>query len=454
MSLEKFFKKNKEFFQLAYGVILIFLIPLFLIYNTLFLIENYNKSINVSLQKHSLSTGKNIMAYLNDGNENKIQEKLDILEKNNNEIIEITYSKKEGDTFVAIASTQKEKIGEESGNYFYHLSFNQKEGEGIATDSKSLNTQGEEKVESERYWLVGMPYVVEENKSGVLSLKISSKIVDDLTTDSRNKSIVLLIVEIVVVVLFLLLAVRFWDYVLLYKKAKEVEEMKDEFISMASHELRTPVTGIKGYSSMILDGSFGEVSEKVINASSMIKNASERLGSLVEDLLNVSRIEQGRMEFKKEPINTKLVIKEVVDEISIQAEEKNLKLSFNPHDENLPSLELDKDKLKQILVNIIGNSIKYTEKGSVVVSTYQKDKNFLAISIKDTGIGMNEEERKRLFQKFYRIKNKETEKINGTGLGLWITKQIVELMEGKIYVDSIKGMGTEISLVFPLKNNL
>jgi len=282
-------------------------------------------------------------------------------------------------------------------------------------------------------------------------MKLSSQIVDDLTGYNRNASIFLLIITILIVILFLAAAVRLWDYALLYKKIKEVDQMKDEFISIASHELRTPVTGIRGYVSMILDGTFGKVTGKMEESLKMVEGAATRLASLVEDLLNVSRIEQGRLEVKTTAQDANHIIKEITAELSIQAEQKKLGLKYTPHTEQFPLINIDSDRFKQILINLIGNAIKYTEKGQVDITTAEKDNGkFLEIKIKDTGIGMSAQDRGRLFQKFYRVQTEKTKGITGTGLGLWITKQIIELMKGTIMIDSMEGVGTQVTLQFPI----
>ena len=455
MNLDKFLEKNREILQIIYGIFLIILIPLLILYNTVFIIKNYNESIDVSLHKHSLSIGRSILPYIEDeiNDKEKIQERIDYLVKNNPELLELNVALNDGDEFVVVASTQDGELEKSYNDMFYLLSFNQEINDGIARDSINIiniEDNMEDQIAEERFWKVGMPISENNEKVGVLSMKVSSKIIDNLTRENKTSSLYLLFGEIVIVILFLLLAVRFWDYALLYRKAKDIDKMKDEFISIASHELRTPVTGIKGYSSMILDGSFGEINDKIKNSAQIIQSASERLGILVDDLLNVSRIEQGRMEIKKEKTNIYQIVKEVVNELKIQADMKKLDLKFLTHDKNLPLINIDSEKFKQILINIIGNSIKYTEKGSISISTHVKEKKYLVLNIKDTGIGMDNEERRRLFQKFYRVQNEKTKKVSGTGLGLWITKQMVEMMDGDITVDSIKGTGTEFTIYFPV----
>jgi two-component system phosphate regulon sensor histidine kinase PhoR len=226
--------------------------------------------------------------------------------------------------------------------------------------------------------------------------------------------------------------------------------MKDEFISMASHELRTPVTVIKGYAQMMLEESKDlNIKKEGIEYLSIINTSTERLGDLIEDLLNVSRIEQGRFKIELKEINAKPIIEETIKEMSFQAKEKNLNLNFEVIENTSDLINADNDKLKQVLINIIGNSIKYTNEGSVDVKISNKENN-LIVNIKDTGIGMSAKEREHLFEKFYRVKNKKTQDVVGTGLGLWITKQIIEIMKGSISVDSIEGVGTQVTIEFPL----
>ncbi|MBI4121826.1 MAG: HAMP domain-containing histidine kinase [Parcubacteria group bacterium] len=239
---------------------------------------------------------------------------------------------------------------------------------------------------------------------------------------------------------------------MLAKKLKEVEALKDEFISMASHELRTPITSLRGYLSMMVEGSLGEMSPLAKEKATMMSGSADRLNDLVEDLLNVSRIEQGRLSLNLELADVSAIIKAVMAELDVQARQKGLTFSYEAPVEPLPQLLLDPNRLKQILINIIGNAIKYTPKGSVIITTVLREDNLVEIKCADTGLGMTAKEREKLFSKFYRVKNKETETIKGTGLGLWITKQLIELMEGEVLVDSIKGVGTQMTLLFPVKS--
>ncbi len=455
MKLREFFTNNKETLQLVYGVMLVILIPLLIAYNTVFIIGKYNESMDVALQRQALTVGRSIYALIkNDlGNEEIVQKKIKELSSKNSEFQELSILVPEGEHFKIVASSEKETLGKTLEFYYYQIAWSQPDNDGLATDSLKLatTTEGEKIIgrfsREDRFWLVTMPMKDSSGKKqALLSMKISSKIVDDLTNYNRNASIYLLAITVLIVILFLSIAIRLWDYALLYKKIKEVDQMKDEFISIASHELRTPLTSIKGYLSLVLDGTYGEIENKEMKEG--INKAivsSKRLEVLVEDLLNVSRIEQGRLDVKNEEIEIEPIIQEIISQLKITADEKNLLLEYEKPKEKLPLVLADPERLKQALINLIGNSVKYTEKGSIKVTT-KMGNGKMEIKIADTGIGMSADEQKHLFEKFHRVQNEKTAKIIGTGLGLWITKQIIELMDGKIYLESMKDVGTQITI--------
>lgn len=463
MNLKEFLTKNRETFQLLYGVVLIVLIPALIAYNTIFIIGKYNESMDVSLQRQALTVGRSIYALIKDdlNNEETIQVKIKELSDKNPDFQELTVLIPNDDNFKIIASSKDENIGKVLSFYYYQIAWAQPDNNGLATDSLKLAAQiGNEELSSnkdrefisyisgeDRFWLVAMPLSDSFGKKQVLlSMKISSKIVDDLTNYNRNASIYLLAITVLIVILFLSITIRLWDYAILYKKIKEVDQMKDEFISIASHELRTPLTAIKGYLSLILDGTYGKLENKGMQEGvSRAVISTKRLEALVKDLLNVSRIEQGRLDVKNIVTEIEPIIQEIISQLKVSADKKKLALEYEKPKEKLPQVLADPERLKQALINLIGNSIKYTEKGSVKITT-RAGSGKLEIKIADTGIGMSAEEQKHLFEKFHRVKNEKTEKISGTGLGLWITKQIVELMKGKIYLESMKDVGTKVTV--------
>lgn len=276
------------------------------------------------------------------------------------------------------------------------------------------------------------------------TLSLADMAIDKSITNSR-----ILLFLVIILILFLFLRhSKIIDYVDLYKKLKEVNQLKDDFISMASHELRTPLTVIRGYAEFVSEAP--ELSPETKNYVSIIDTSTKELDALVADMLDVSRIEQGRMSFKMEKVNPVETIEKVVASLSMSAKEKGLNLSFDKTKvDNNQYINIDVDRLRQILVNLIGNAVKYTLKGEIIVHQYVENGR-LYIRISDTGIGMTEEERVRLFEKFYRIKIKETENIRGTGLGLWITAKIITEMNGKISVESIKSVGSHFIVSFPI----
>lgn len=264
--------------------------------------------------------------------------------------------------------------------------------------------------------------------------------------ENIRKSVVILLVVLLFLLLLFFRHARIIDYTVLYKKLKDVDAMKDDFLSMASHELRTPLTAIRGYAD-ILKTSGEVVSSQGLKSLTRIDISARELDRLIADILDVSRIEQGRMQFEMQEFNSTKIIAEVCDSLRMQAEAKGLELKLNLKPE--ARISADRGKLRQIAMNLIGNSIKYTSKGKITVSSEIKNGELLW-KVSDTGLGMSAEELKNLFNKFWRSGDKEVRKQTGTGLGLWITKQLIEQMNGTISVESIKGVGSHFIVRFPL----
>lgn len=301
--------------------------------------------------------------------------------------------------------------------------------------------------EGERLYQTARVILNPENQNEAIGAVISTQTLSladqRINRDIRNSIIILVVVLLAVMVLFVRHS-RIIDYASLYDKLQEVDTLKDEFISMASHELRTPLTAIKGYVELLEETETDDEQKKYLSTISM---SAERLSGLVEDMLEVSRIEQGRMTINMETLSLEDEIEAAVATLMPVAAKKNLKLEIEK--EAVGTIQADPTRIRQIFDNIIGNAIKYTPEGNVVIKLYQEQGRQF-IRVVDTGIGMSEEERKHLFQKFYRIRNSDTENIVGTGLGLWITKQIIEKMGGQITVESIKGVGSHFILDFPI----
>jgi signal transduction histidine kinase len=237
------------------------------------------------------------------------------------------------------------------------------------------------------------------------------------------------------------------------RRREEVERIsraKTEFISITSHQLRTPLTVIKGYLSMILEGVYGEVSEKVKKVLENIYLANERLIKLVNSFLNVSKIELGKLELELERADIVEIVESVVKEMEIAAKEKNLYLKFEKPKE-VPKILIDKEKIREIILNLVDNAIKYTQEGGVEVKL-QILNNRLQIVVADTGEGLTKEEREKLFESFSRGSAGQKYWVEGAGIGLYVAKKIVELHQGKIWVESEgKGKGSKFYVELPIK---
>jgi signal transduction histidine kinase len=222
-------------------------------------------------------------------------------------------------------------------------------------------------------------------------------------------------------------------------RLKELDVMKSEFVSMASHQLRTPLTSIMGYSSLILEGSFGKVSEGVGEAVNKVFISTKLLVGIVEDFLNVSRIELGRMKYEKTVFDICDLVKDVVYELQTIAEKKGLILTFSAEDSC--SVLADLGKMKQVISNLVDNAIKYTEKGTIKVFVRKnKHTHKIQVLVSDTGVGFSEDTSNRLFRKFSRAENANRTNTSGTGLGLYVAKLMVEANGGVIGAKS-EGVG-------------
>ncbi len=229
---------------------------------------------------------------------------------------------------------------------------------------------------------------------------------------------------------------------------KELERLKDEFVFIAAHELRTPVTAIRGYAEMLAD-SAGSVPAEAREFVSRLQQSGERLAVLVNDLLEVARSQAGRLKVQTSPLDLVVIIQSTLAELKPLADEKQHNISFVPP-VSLPQVLADKDKLQEVLVNLIGNAIKYTPAGGQIEIGARQEGNRVVTWIKDSGIGIAPEDQTKLFQRFFRVESEETRNIQGTGLGLFIVRQIIEHMQGRIWVQSVKGKGSTFYFSLPI----
>lgn len=231
--------------------------------------------------------------------------------------------------------------------------------------------------------------------------------------------------------------------------AREIAVMKNEFVSMVSHELRTPLTSIKGYVDLIVDGEAGEINDIQREFLQIVQENSDRLVELINDLLDISRMESGRVHLKLEPLELPEVVQGVLDTFRTYADQSNVELKTDVPDD-LPRVAGDRDRVGQVIMNLVSNAIKYSPGGGSATMRVHRDGDLVIISVSDSGIGISEEDQAQLFTKFFRVDSTLTREIGGTGLGLSICKTVVELMGGTIWVESTAGEGSTFSFSVPV----
>lgn len=229
---------------------------------------------------------------------------------------------------------------------------------------------------------------------------------------------------------------------------KELDKVKDEFVYVVAHELGNPIFALDGYLS-ILEMKSNHYDKQTKDTISSAKNLNQQLSALVNDLLEITRNESGQLVFEMAPIKLPEIINGVLEGAKFKAKTKNIKLKYK--EEKIPPVRGNEQKVKEVVINLVDNAIKYTPEGGMVEIFHQLDNNFVTTNIKDNGLGMDEESKKHLFEKFFRIKNEKTQGISGTGLGLFICKQIIEKCGGKIWAESTDGKGSTFS--FSLKTS-
>lgn len=219
---------------------------------------------------------------------------------------------------------------------------------------------------------------------------------------------------------------------------KTLDKAKSEFLSVASHQLYTPLTAIRGYLSMLLEGDYGKIPHEQQPVVDIIEKSAVRLITLIKDLLDISRIESGRLELKLESVDMVAMAETLVKDLMPNALNKKLKLDF-VKDDTVPHVVADAQRIRQVVLNIVDNAIKYTEKGTVTV-TVKTEGDEVILAVKDTGKGITEEEIKRLFNKFTRVGGASRFHTEGAGLGLFVAKQMVQEHHGDVTVTS-PGLG-------------
>lgn len=241
---------------------------------------------------------------------------------------------------------------------------------------------------------------------------------------------------------------------------KEIQRQRDEFVSTASHELRTPITALEGYISIVGNDKICQTDEKAKEYLEKAHNTALSMSTLVKNLLTVTRIEDTKIQFNKTSFSLHDLVAQTVESLQMLADKKNLYLRLNETETQAYSGEraigrslnvfADKDRTQEVLYNLIENAIKYSDEGGVDISI-SYDHDFATVAVSDSGIGIPGDVQEHIFEKFYRADNTTTRETGGTGLGLFITRSIVEMSGGKIWLESQAGKGSKFYFTLPIR---
>lgn len=354
----------------------------------------------------------------------------------NPDIKDFRIVKEEGSELVVDASLDAEEVGNKVAKPDAYRIANAQPGESfiIPTVENTI-----------RHWQSTRLVLSENNERYYIYTKTSLERVDSLFAERIKEAYLWLLGILAVILILLLRHVRLIDYAYLYRETKKANEMKDLFTNMIAHELRTPLTSIRGYASLIRQKD--SATDEIKGFAERIEESSGRLVLIVNDLLDVARIQSGKLSIQKERVELSKLFVSVIEAQTMHAKEKSITLT----PPSVPSdlyISGDEKRLYQAFTNLVSNSIKYTKAGTISLEVTEREDR-VEVRVKDTGMGMSAEDQKKLFAPFFRIENTETQKVTGTGLGMWITKQLIELMGGSIAVESIKGVGTHVVVTLP-----
>ncbi len=435
-AIEHSLRYTKEHPQLFFVIILILVVPLLFLYSSLGALQA-GSADQQTIARERIGLMHDVFVSLVQVNGTEDlhpirQEMIDIVSENPDIVVFRIAERSEG-VFIPRVALNEEVLNEPDNSALYKYAYTY-EGESLVSIKE---------VDGIRYNEAVRQFEVDDVDYFILTAS-SLEGMDRLLRIQKQR----ILFSLVPIYLFIL-ALAYWhikltDYHYLYIKVRKANEMKDLFTNMIAHELRAPLTAIRGYASMIEESSTDSEQTKY---AVRVKDSSERLLAIVNDLLDVARIQSGKLSVEQELFDMSEVVIAVTDELHVSAYEKQIKLSHTGAIET-HLVDGDRKRMHQALTNLVSNAIKYTPEGAIELAIEEKYST-VEVRVKDTGMGISSEDQKKLFAPFYRVQSDDVSKITGTGLGMWITKQLVELMGGKIAVESIKGVGTHLVLTLP-----
>lgn len=424
--------------QLAMTLLLIVIVPVaFLVSGQQFL--NAARDNEERLEKDRIGMMHDVFAsYMRAVNfdATRMQAEIEALAAQNLDITKFRIAKEDGDRIMIISALDTELVGTEAENANTYRIGHTNPNESLIAAHANKGT---------RYWQSFRLVRSDAGENYYIFVETSLAHIDALFA-SRIMSAYYWLIGLIAVVLFLIFRhVRLIDYAYLYQETRKANEMKDLFTNMIAHELRAPLTAMRGYASMIRERS--DISDEVRLQATRIEDAAGRLVVIVSDLLDVARIQSGRLSIETGEVDLSALITSVLDALQVSAKEKSITMrSEGMHGDT--KIMGDGKRLHQALTNVVSNAIKYTKQGTITISLDERSDR-VEIRVKDTGMGIASEDQKKLFAPFFRVSSSEVSSITGTGLGMWITKQLIELMKGSIGIESIKGVGTHVVITLP-----
>lgn len=234
------------------------------------------------------------------------------------------------------------------------------------------------------------------------------------------------------------------------RRLKEIDQMKTEFISVASHQMRTPLSATKWVMRMLLDGDLGKLNDQQLEMLTKGYQTNERMILLINDLLNVSRIEEGRFQYRFVHMSIEEVVESVIQELYNLIKKRNIKFNYKVAKGEIPKLNIDPQKIRLVVQNLVDNAVKFTPPGGKVTINLNSDKENVYFSVTDSGVGIPASQQHRIFSKFFRADNVIRMQTDGSGLGLFIVRNVIDNHQGRVWFESTEGKGTTFTFSLPI----
>jgi len=450
---------------ISYSLLLIILLPLVLYFSTFFTIQALEGAVNLSI-KSQAAMNRDTVAFLllpsfpdkDSLDQKELQQTIESVAAigggkenagDDQKLQNIRVIVKDGNGYKVVAAQVFDNVDKPISTA---MALN---GEWLISQSwenpnDELGAEIEEN--SKKYFRITKPFIDPATAEiyALLSIDIPTGPIVDKINQAVWQAYLILVVVVIACLFLVFQHTKLFFYVTLSKKLQAENKAKDDFIRMATHELRSPVTVINAYIEALKDELAAIVNNDQKQYIDRISMSIRNLSDLMDDILEVSHIQQGRMDFKPDKISPGKVVGEIVEGIKSKAEAKGLKLTMEGAD--FPyNIDVNEVCFKRIITNLIENSVKYTPAGKVMVSVKaETSKKRCVITVQDTGFGISAEGQNRLFSQFYRVKTEENAGIPGTGLGLWMSREMARKMGGDIMLESIERMGSRFFVFFPL----